>query len=100
MARPDHAQDWLDRAAVLGAFEAIGTANAAMDMTVAYAKERVAFGQKIGRYQGVKHKCADMYIKLELARAHALHGAWGDGRGRSRAAPGGDRLPGWRRSMR
>ena len=31
-------------------------------------------GQTIGRYQGVKHKCADMYIKLELARAHALHG--------------------------
>jgi acyl-CoA dehydrogenase len=69
-------QDWLDRAAILGAFEALGTAAAAMDMTVAYAKDRVAFGQKIGRYQGVKHKCADMYIKLELARAHALHGAW------------------------
>ena len=68
--------DWLDRAAVLGAFEALGTATAAMDMAVAYAKERTAFGQKIGRYQGVKHKCADMYIKLELARAHALHAAW------------------------
>lgn len=68
--------DWLDRAAVLAAFEALGTATAAMDMAVAYAKERVAFGQKIGRYQGVKHKCADMFIKLELARAHALHAAW------------------------
>ncbi|MGI4878233.1 MAG: acyl-CoA dehydrogenase family protein [Janthinobacterium lividum] len=68
--------DWLDRAAILGSFEAMGTATAAMDMAVAYAKERTAFGQKIGRYQGVKHKCADMYIKLELARAHALHAAW------------------------
>ncbi len=58
---------------MIGAFEALGTATAAMDMAVAYAKERVAFGQKIGRYQGVKHKCADMFIKLELARAHALH---------------------------
>lgn len=67
---------WLDRAAVLSAWEAIGTAAAAMDMSVAYAKERVAFGQRIGRYQGVKHKCADMYVKLELARAHAMHGAW------------------------
>ena len=66
---------WLDRAAVIAAFEAIGTADAAMAMTVAYAKQRIAFGQAIGRYQGVKHKCADMYIKLELARAHALHGA-------------------------
>ncbi len=65
---------WLDRAAVILAFEAMGTAAAAMAMTVEYAKTRVAFGQTIGRYQGVKHKCADMYIKLELARAHALHG--------------------------
>jgi acyl-CoA dehydrogenase len=65
---------WLDRAAVILAFEAMGTSAAAMAMTVEYAKTRVAFGQTIGRYQGVKHKCADMYIKLELARAHALHG--------------------------
>ncbi len=67
-------QAWLDRAAVILAYEAIGTATAAMTMTVEYAKTRVAFGQTIGRYQGVKHKCADMYIKIELARAHALHG--------------------------
>lgn len=65
--------DWLDRAAILTAFEALGTAAAAMAMAVAYARERVAFGQTIGRYQGVKHKCADMFIKLELARAHALN---------------------------
>ncbi len=71
---PGDYQDWLDRAAVILAWEAIGTAQSAMAMAVAYAKERVAFGQTIGRYQGVKHKCADMYIKLELARAHALHG--------------------------
>ena len=67
-------QSWLDRAAVILAYEAIGTASAAMNMTVEYAKTRVAFGQTIGRYQGVKHKCADMFIKIELARAHALHG--------------------------
>lgn len=76
LGTPGDLHDILDRLAVLAAFEALGTASAAMNMTVAYAKERVAFGQKIGRYQGVKHKCADMYIKLELARAHALHGAW------------------------
>ena len=67
-------QTWLDRAAVILAYEAIGTAHSAMTMTVEYAKSRVAFGQTIGRYQGVKHKCADMFIKIELARAHALHG--------------------------
>jgi alkylation response protein AidB-like acyl-CoA dehydrogenase len=73
------AADWAkltERLAVLSAWEALGTADAARDMTVAYAKDRVAFGQRIGRYQGVKHKLADMYIKAELARAHALHGCW------------------------
>lgn len=69
-------QKFIDRAAVILAFEAIGTTEAAMTMAVDYAKERVAFGQRIGRYQGVKHKCADMFIKLELARAHALYGCW------------------------
>ncbi len=68
--------DFLDKAAVLSAFEAIGTQDAAMAMAVDYAKDRVAFGQRIGRYQGVKHKAADMYIKQQLARAHAMHGAW------------------------
>jgi alkylation response protein AidB-like acyl-CoA dehydrogenase len=73
------AADWArltERLAVLAAWEALGTADAAREMTIAYARDRVAFGQRIGRYQGVKHKCADMYIKAELARAHALHGCW------------------------
>ena len=69
-------QRFIDRAAVILAFEAIGTTEAAMEMAVGYARDRVAFGQRIGRYQGVKHKCADMYIKLEIARAHALYGCW------------------------
>lgn len=78
------AADWLrltERLAVLASWEALGTADAAREMTVAYAKDRVAFGQRIGRYQGVKHKLADMYIKAELARAHALHGCWAWGAG-------------------
>jgi alkylation response protein AidB-like acyl-CoA dehydrogenase len=78
------AADWLrltEQLAVLSAWEALGTADAAREMTLAYAKDRVAFGQRIGRYQGVKHKLADMYIKAELARAHALHGCWAWGAG-------------------
>lgn len=73
------AADWVrltERLAVLHAFEALGTAEAARDRTVDYAKERIAFGQQIGRYQGVKHRLADAYVKAELARAHALHGCW------------------------
>jgi alkylation response protein AidB-like acyl-CoA dehydrogenase len=87
-------QEWLDRAAVILAWEAIGTASAAMHMTVEYAKTRVAFGQTIGRYQGVKHKCADMFIKIELARAHGLHGVAmiGSGGGELRQAASAARV--------
>ncbi|MFN7175836.1 MAG: acyl-CoA dehydrogenase family protein [Thermaurantiacus sp.] len=70
-----------ERLAVLRAWEALGTADAAMRMTLDYAKDRQAFGLRIGRYQAVKHKLADMYIKGELARAHAMHGCWAWGSG-------------------
>ena len=67
---------FLASSAILLAFEGIGGADTALDMAVAYAKERVAFGRKIGGYQAVKHRCADMYIKNQLARSHAYYGAW------------------------
>ncbi len=49
----------LQGTAVLLAFEGLGSADAAMEMAVDYAKERVAFGRRIGGYQAVKHRCAD-----------------------------------------
>ncbi len=67
---------FLHSSAILLAFEGVGGADAAMDMAVAYAKDRIAFGNKIGGYQAVKHRCADMYIKNQLARSHAYYGAW------------------------
>ncbi len=65
----------LDRAAVLLAFEQIGGCQAALDMGIAYTKERYAFGRPIASFQAIKHKCADMYVALELARANAYYGA-------------------------
>ncbi len=67
---------FIQSSAVLLAFEGLGGADVAMEMAVAYAKERVAFGRKIGGYQAVKHRAADMYIKNQLARSHAYYGAW------------------------
>jgi acyl-CoA dehydrogenase len=67
---------FLQSSAILLAFEGLGGADAAMEMAVGYAKERVAFGRKIGGYQAVKHRLADMYIKNQLARSHAYYGAW------------------------
>ncbi|MER3452643.1 MAG: acyl-CoA dehydrogenase, partial [Acidimicrobiia bacterium] len=39
------------------------------DMAVAYAKERVQFGRPIGSFQAVKHACADMLVRVEVARS-------------------------------
>jgi len=64
-----------DRAAVLVAFEQVGGAEAAMLMTRDYTLERFAFGRQIGSFQAIKHKLADMYVKLELARSNAYYGA-------------------------
>ncbi len=64
-----------DRAAVLIAFEQIGGAEAALTMARDFALERYAFGRQIGSYQAIKHKLADAYIKIELARSNAYYGA-------------------------
>jgi acyl-CoA dehydrogenase len=69
-------ETFLQSAAILLAFEGLGGADAAMQMALGYAQERVAFGRKIAGYQAVKHRLADMYIKNQLARSHAYYGAW------------------------
>lgn len=65
-----------ERAAVFLAFEQLGAAEAALAMARGYALERGAFGRKIGSFQAVKHKLADMYTKVQLARCHCYYGAW------------------------
>lgn len=64
-----------DRAAVLLGFEQIGGAQAALDMAVAYAKGRYAFGRPIGSFQALKHMMADMYTALRLAESNAFAAA-------------------------
>jgi acyl-CoA dehydrogenase len=66
----------MDVAAIVTAFEQIGGAEAQLERCVDYARTRKAFGGPIGVFQGVKHRLADMYVKIELARSHALYGAW------------------------
>ena len=51
------------------AAEAIGVAQWCVDTAAEYAKARVQFGRPIGQFQGVKHRCADMLARTELARA-------------------------------
>jgi len=69
-------QHLLDQAAVLFAFEQVGGSQAALDMAKAYSMERFAFGRQIGSYQAIKHKLADMYISVTLAKSNCYYGAW------------------------
>lgn len=54
-------------AAVLG----VGAMQRGLDMTVAYAGERVQFGRPIGSFQALKHRMADMLVLLEMSRSAA-----------------------------
>jgi alkylation response protein AidB-like acyl-CoA dehydrogenase len=66
----------ISRATVALAAEMCGGAQQVLDMTVAYAKMRVAFGKPIGSYQGVKHQAADMLVALENAKSLTYYAAW------------------------
>lgn len=58
-----------DLASVLYAAEACGTAAWALHTASEYAKVREQFGRPIGRFQAIKHLCADMLVRVEQARA-------------------------------
>ncbi len=53
----------------------VGLAARALDMTVAYTKERVQFGRPIGSFQALKHRMADLHVLLEMSRS-AAWAAW------------------------
>lgn len=58
-----------DLACVLFAADACGTAAWALQTAAEYAKVREQFGRPIGQFQGIKHLCADMLVRVEQARA-------------------------------
>ncbi|MFF4579366.1 acyl-CoA dehydrogenase [Streptomyces sp. NPDC001373] len=64
-----------DLACVLFAADACGTAAWAVHTAAEYARTREQFGSPIGRFQGVKHLCADMLVRLEQASALAWDAA-------------------------
>jgi len=70
------AEKVLDRAAVLMAFEQLGGAQRALEITREYAMGRYAFGRPIASFQALKHRFADLYCAIELARSNAYYGAW------------------------
>src|SRR5690606_27080787 len=65
----------LDLAMTALAAEQVGGAKACLEASASYARERVQFGRPIGSFQAVKHKCADMLVRLQLADAAAREAA-------------------------
>ncbi len=58
------------------ASQALGIASGAMELAVAYSKERKAFGKKISEHQAIQFKLADMATEIEAARLLCLKAAW------------------------
>jgi alkylation response protein AidB-like acyl-CoA dehydrogenase len=69
-------QRFWDLGAVAYAAELLGLCAEMLDRTVEYAKERVQFGQPIGSFQAVKHRCADMLVDVEGMRSATYWAAW------------------------
>jgi alkylation response protein AidB-like acyl-CoA dehydrogenase len=64
-----------DQLCIVLAHEMIGGAQALLENTVDYTKMRVQFGRAIGSFQGLKHRCADLLVEVELAKAATHHAA-------------------------
>lgn len=65
-----------DVAATVYAGLETGIAGRMLDASVEYACTRQQFGQPIGAFQAIKHRCADMAVALEAARSAAYYAFW------------------------
>ncbi|MGR6971089.1 acyl-CoA dehydrogenase family protein [Streptomyces cynarae] len=69
-----------DRAAAVLACEAVGAAGRVLERTVEYVGQREQFGRPIGSFQAVKHRLADVYVRVRAARSAAYYAAWAGGK--------------------
>ena len=66
--------------------QALGIAEAACNASIEYAKEREAFGQKIGQFQGISFKIADMTTRIQASRLLVYNAALAKERVQSKRA--------------
>jgi alkylation response protein AidB-like acyl-CoA dehydrogenase len=71
-----HIEKIVQKAAVARCAEMVGVGRKALDISLEYAKERIAFGHPIGAFQAIQHRCADMLIDLEGSRFATYQAAW------------------------
>ena len=80
IGEPGSGQETIDsvraKAAVALASEQVGICQWGLAASVSYAKTRIQFARPIGSFQAVKHKIAEMLVRLESAKAVAYYGAW------------------------
>jgi acyl-CoA dehydrogenase len=70
------AEKVLDRAAVLMGFEQLGGGDRAFEITKDFMMGRYAFGRPIASFQALKHRMADLWCELQLARSNCYYGIW------------------------
>ena len=73
---PGDAATAIDLATVLVSAELVGVCRRVLDMTVEYVKDRKQFGRPVGSFQAVQHRCAQMLLSTEGARATTYFAAW------------------------
>ncbi len=78
-----HTVEFLNSFRVFMAGVGMGVAQGAFDRALEYAKTREAFGRKIGEFQAIQHRLADMHLKIEMARLLAYKAAWEIDQGRT-----------------
>ena len=78
-------QQALQRAVAGKCMEMLGGADAVVEMTVEYAKQRTQFGRPVGTFQAVQHHCANMATDVEGCRHIAYQAAWKVASGESAA---------------
>lgn len=72
---PERLQHLWDTLSILLAHELVGAAEALLYGTVEYMEQRMQFGRPIASFQALKHRCADLLMEVELAKALAREGA-------------------------
>src|SRR5881227_177591 len=82
------AMSTLDGGRIGIAAQAVGIAQAAYDVARAYALERRAFGHRIGDFQAIQHKLADMSMEIDAARLLVYRAAWLKEQGRPHTEEG------------
>jgi alkylation response protein AidB-like acyl-CoA dehydrogenase len=74
--QPSDADRWLALALAAASADLVGVMSSALDKAVAYAKERVQYGVKIGSFQAIQHMCADVLVDVEASASLTRYASW------------------------